>query len=349
MKLTRATLSRFLSPPTHPRLSMMNRRSVLVGVALGLAAAPLTAGAQQRGKTWRIGFLSGGARPPDGAPPLPLRQALQELGYVEQQNVAYLGRWADAKQERLPGLAAELVELKVDVIVTVGGPASAAAKQATSSIPIVLALVGDADGIGLIESLARPGGNVTGVTDQSVELSAKRLEFLTAAVPKAAHIAVLWNADDRGMTLRYREVEKAAQKLRVTVQPLGVREPNDFDTAFSAMTLHRPDALFLVTDALTLLNRKRVIDFALVHRIPAMYEYSFLVQDGGLMSYGASQDDNYRRAASYVDRIFKGATPSALPVERPSRYYLTINLKTARALGLTIPPTLLLRADQVIE
>jgi len=349
MKLTRATPSRFLSPPTHPRLSMMNRRSFLVGVALGLAAAPLTADAQQRGKTWRVGFLSGGARPPDGAPPLPLRQALQELGYVEQQNVVYLGRWADAKQERLPGLAAELVELKVDVIVTVGGPASAAAKQATSSIPIVLALVGDADGIGLIESLARPGGNVTGVTDQSVELSAKRLELLTAAVPKAAHIAVLWNADDRGMTLRYREVEKAAQKLHVTVQPLGVREPNDFDTAFSAMRLHRPDALFLVTDALTLLNRKRVIDFALVHRIPAMYEYSFLVQDGGLMSYGASQDDNYRRAASYVDRIFKGATPSALPVERPSRYYLTINLKTARALGLTIPPTLLLRADQVIE
>jgi len=165
----------------------------------------------------------------------------------------------------------------------------------------------------------------------------------------AVLIAVLWNADDRGMTLRYREVEKAAQRLHVTVQPLGVREPDDFETAFSAMTQHRPDALFLVTDALTLLNRKRVIDFALLHRVPAMYEYSFLVQDGGLMSYGANQDDNYRRAASYVDRIFKGATPGSLPVERPGRYYLTINLKTARTLGLTIPPMLLLRADQVIE
>ena len=182
-----------------------------------------------------------------------------------------------------------------------------------------------------------------------MELSAKRLELLKEAVPKAARIAVLWNADDAGMTLRYREVEKAAQMLHVTVQPLGVREPNDFDGAFSAMMLNRPDALFLVTDALTSLNRKRVIDFALVHRIPAMYEFSFLVRDGGLMAYGANQDDNFRRAASYVDRIFKGAVPSALPVERPSRYYFTVNLKTAKALGLTIPPSLLLRADQVIE
>jgi putative ABC transport system substrate-binding protein len=330
-------------------MSMIDRRSFVAGAALGLAAGPFTAGAQPRGKTWRVGFLAGGARPNDGLPPQALRQALQELGYVEPQSVVYLGRWAEAKRDRLPGLAAELVGLKVDVIVTVGGPASTAAKQATSSIPIVLAQVGDADGIGLIESLARPGGNVTGITDVSAELSAKRLEILTEAVPKAARIAVLWNADDRGMTLRYREVEKAAQTLRVTVQPLGVREPNDFDTAFSAMTAHRPDALFLVTDALTLLNRKRVIDFALAHRIPAMYEFSVLVQDGGLMSYGASQDENFRRAASYVDRIFKGAAPSALPVERPTRYYLTINLKTAKALGLTIPPSLLLRADQVIE
>jgi putative ABC transport system substrate-binding protein len=329
---------------------MMDRRSFIAGVALGLAAAPLTAGAQQqRGKTWRVAFLSGGARTPDGAPPPSLRRALQELGYVEHQNVVYIGRWAEAHRDRLPGLAAELVGLKVDVIVTVGGPASTAVKQATSTIPIVMALVGDADSIGLIESLARPGGNVTGVTDQSVELSTKRLELLKEALPKAARIAVLWNADDLGMTLRYQAVAKAAQTLHVTVQPLGVREPDDFDAAFSAMTLHRPDALFLVTDALTLLNRKRVIEFARVHRIPAMYEFSVLVRDGGLMSYGADQDDNFRRAASYVDRIFKGAAPSALPVERPSRYYLTINLRTAKDLGLTIPPSMLLRADQTIE
>jgi putative ABC transport system substrate-binding protein len=333
---------------------VISRRRFLTSVAIGLAPIGAAAHAQeykaqQAGKVWRVGFLSGGALPPDGAPPMPLRRALQELGYVEQRNVVYLGRWADAKQDRLPGLAVELVGLKVDVIVTVGGPASGAAKQATSSIPIVMAQVGDADGLGLIDSLARPGGNVTGVTDQSAELSAKRLEILKEAIPKAARIAVLWNADDRGMTLRYRNVEKAAQALHVTVQPLGVREPDDFDTAFSAMTQSRPDALFLVTDALTLLNRKRVIDFALVHRIPAMYEFSFLVQDGGLMSYGASQDDNYRRAASYVDRLFKGASASTLPVERPGRYYLVINLKTAKTLGLTIPPSVLQRADQVIE
>jgi ABC-type uncharacterized transport system substrate-binding protein len=327
----------------------VDRRAFLGTVAGCLLGAPLAAAAQQRTKTWRVGFLSGGGRPPDGAPPLPLRQALQELGYVEQRNVIYLSRWANAKQDRLPGLAAELVGLKVDVIVTVGGPSSAAAKQASPSIPVVMALVGDADGLGLIDSLARPGGNVTGVTDQSANLSAKRLEIITEAVPRAARIAVLWNADDRGMTLRYREVEKAAHTRHVTVQPLGVREPDDFDAAFSAMTANRPDALIMVTDALTLLNRKRVIDFALVHRIPAMYEASLLVQDGGLMSYGANQDDNFRRAATYVDRIFKGASPSTLPVERPGRYYLTINLKTAKALGLTIPPSLLVRADQVIE
>ena len=241
------------------------------------------------------------------------------------------------------------MDLKVDVIVTVGGPATAASRQASSTIPIVMATVGDADGIGLINSLAHPGGNVTGVTDQSAELSAKRLELLKEAVPKAERIAVLWNADDLGMTMRFQNVERAAQILRVTVQPLGVREPNDFDVAFSAMVQRRPDAMFLVTDALTLLNRKRVIEFAALHRIPAMYEVSIPVQDGGLMSYGASPDDNYRRAAGYVDRIFKGAVPAALPVERPSRYYLAINLKTARALGLTMPPSLLLRADQIVE
>jgi putative ABC transport system substrate-binding protein len=328
---------------------VITRRALAVVVALGLLAAPLAGDAQQRSKTWRVGFLSGGARTPDGAPPPVLRQALKELGYVEGQNVVYVGRWAEARQDRLPGLVTELLGEHVDVIVTAGGPATAACRQATSTIPVVMATVGDADGIGLINSLSHPGGNVTGVSDQSAELSAKRLELLKEAVPKAERIAVLWNADDQGMTLRYRNVEKAAQTLRVTVQALGVREPNDFDAAFAAMTKTRPDALFLVTDALTLLNRRRVIDFALQHRIPAMYEFDFLVRDGGLMSYGASQDDNYRGAAKYVDRILKGAVPSALPVERPSRYYLAINLKTAKALGVTMPQSLLLRADQIVE
>jgi putative ABC transport system substrate-binding protein len=241
------------------------------------------------------------------------------------------------------------VGLKVDVIVTIGGPASEAAKQATATIPIVIAGAGDAVGTGLIASLARPGGNVTGITDQAVELSAKRLEFLKEAVPRASRIAVLWNADDRAMTLRYQQVEKAASILHVTVQPLGVREPDDFDVAFAAMTRERPDALFLVTDSLTTLNRKRVLEFAAQHRIPAMYEFSFLVRDGGLMSYGPNLEDNFHRAASYVDRLLKGAKPADLPVEQPTRYYLVISLKTAKALGLTIPQSLLLRADEVIQ
>ena len=327
----------------------MPRALLAVLLALALLASPPHGDAQTRTKTWRVGFLSGSARPPDGLPPPALRQALHNLGYVEQQNVIYVGRWAEAQQERLPGLAAEVVTAGVDVIVTIGGPATTAARQATTSIPIVMSQVGDADSLGLIDSLARPGGNITGVTDQSVELSAKRMELLKEAVPKAVRVAVLWNADDRGMTLRYQNVEKAAQALHVTVQPLGVREPNDFDAAFSAMTQHRPDALFLVTDALTVLNRRRVIEFTAAHRIPAMYEFDFLVRDGGLMSYGASQEGNLRLAAGYVDRVLKGAAPSSLPVERPSRYYLAINLKTARSLGLTIPQSVLVRADQVIE
>jgi putative ABC transport system substrate-binding protein len=268
---------------------------------------------------------------------------------VDGKNITYAGRWAEAKANRLPGLAAELVGLKVDLIVTLGGPASEAAKEATSTIPIVTAGAGDAVGTGLIASLARPGGNVTGISDQATELSAKRLEFLKEAVPKASRIAVLWNADDRAMTLRYREIEKASHVLRVTVHPLGVREPDDFDGAFAAMTRERPDALFLVTDSLTILNRKRVLDFAAQHRIPAMYEFSFLVRDGGLMSYGPNLDDNFRRAAVYVDRILKGAKPGELPVEQPTRYYLVVNVKTAKALGLTIPPSVLGRADEIIQ
>jgi len=327
----------------------MERRTFISGITFALLATPLAAQGQPGGKTWRVGFLAFGTRPPDGAPPLALRQALQEYGYVERQNVIYLGRWADAKQDRLPGLAAELIGLKVDAIVTLGGPAAEAAKEATTTIPIVITFAGDAVGVGLIASLARPGGNITGITDQATELSAKRLELLKEAVPKASRIAVLWNANNLSMTLRYREIERAARILRVAVQPLGVREPDDFDMAFSAMTRERPDALFLVTDALTTLNRKRILDFAAEHHIPAMYEFGFLVRDGGLMSYGADSDDIFRRAAVYVDRIFKGAKPGELPVEQPTRYYLLVNLKTAKGLGLTIPQSLLLRADEVIQ
>jgi putative tryptophan/tyrosine transport system substrate-binding protein len=326
----------------------VKRRAFITGAALVLFAAQL-AGAQQAEKMYRIGFLALGPIPPNAALPASFRNALQQLGYGEGKNVTYVGRWAEVKRERLPALAAEIVALKVDVIVTLGSPATAAAKEATSRIPIVMALAGDPVGVGLIESLARPGGNITGFSDNATALSAKRLEILKEAVPTASRIAVLWNAQDQAMTLRYREIDRAAHVLGVSVQPLAVREPDDFERAFAAMDHDRPDALFMVTDALTTLNRKRVLDYAEVHRIPAMYEFATLVREGGLISYGPSIDDMYQGAAAYVDKILKGTKPGGLPVEQPTRYYFVVNLKTAKALGLTIPQSLMLRADEVIE
>jgi len=326
----------------------------LIGLAVvltfGLTIAPLTAEAQQAGKVYRVGHLAAGGRTSDGAPPGPLRAALRELGYLEGQNIAYEARFAEGAVERLPGLAAELVGLKVNVIVAQGGAATEAARQATSTIPILMAVAaGDAVERGWIASLAHPGGNITGLTDETVQLSAKRLQLLKEAVPQAALIAVLWNAADPGMTLRYREIEKAARTLKVEVQALGVREPTDFAAAFSAMTRRRPGALFLVADVLTSMNRKRVVEFAAVQRIPAMYEFGFIVRDGGLMSYGPSDDDGFRETARYIDRIVKGAKPADLPAMQPTRYYLAVNLKTATTLGFTLPPSVLGRADQVIE
>jgi len=330
-------------------ISTMDRRTVMFVVGAGLLAATSTSFPQKAAKIWHIGFLSGGARPADDAMPAALRQALLELGYAVDKNVTYTGRWAEAKPEQLPGMAAELVRLQVDVLLTQGAPAAQAAKDATSTIPIVFIAPGDAEGVGLITSMARPGGNVTGITDMATELSAKRLEFLTQAVPSATHVAVIWNASDRAMTLRYREVEKAAGLLHITVHPLGVRKPEDIDDALSTMTRVRPDAFFVVSDALTTINRKRILDFAATQHIPAMYEYGHYVRDGGLMSYGPNIDDEYRRAANYIDRILKGAQPGDLPVEQPTRYYLLFNRKTAEKLDLAIPPQLLLRADEVIQ
>jgi len=323
----------------------MKRRSF---VKAGLAAllVPVPAEAQQR-KTFRVGFLSAGTRTPDGSAPGALREGLSKLGHA---NVAYEARFAEGNLERLPALAAELVGLKVDAIVAQGGMAILAAKQATSTVPIIAAPVsGDLVAAGLIASPARPGGNVTGLTDESVALSAKRMEILKQAVPKAALIAVLWNANDQGMTLRYQEIEKAARQLKVEVQPVSLRGRADFDAAFAEMTRRRPDAIFIVADGLTTLNRKRLIEFAASQRIPAMYEFSVYTQDGGLIAYGPSFEDAFQRAASFLDRIFKGAKAADLPAEYPARYYLTVNLKTADSLGLTIPPVLILIADTVIK
>ena len=323
-----------------------------LALALGtLAAAPVAAQAPQlSGRVYRVGMLAMGSRTPDGRPVAALRDGLRELGYVEGKNIVYEVRFAEGRAERLPAMAAELVRARVDVIVTQGGPATPAAKAATSTIPIVMSqAAGDAVGLRWIDSLARPGGNITGLTDESVELSAKRMELPKEAVPKASVIAVLWNADDQGMALRYHKIEEAAHVLGVKVQPIEVRTPEDFDTAFATMTRRRPDAMFLVADGLTTMNGRRVVEFANAQRIPAMYEWNFLVRDGGLLSYGVVPADGFRRAAIYVDRILKGAKPAELPAEQPTRYVLTVNLKTAAALGLTISPSLRLRADDVIE
>ena len=328
----------------------MVRSALVAWVIVGIIAASLPAAAQAPQKPFRVGFLGAPGRTPDGAPPRPLRDALRELGYVEGQNIAYEARFAEAKFERLPEMAADLVRLKVDVIVALGGPAIEAARRATSTTPIVIALaVGDAVAQGWIATLAHPGGNITGWSDEAVQLSAKRMDFLKEAVPQAAVIAIIWNEADHGMTLRYREIEKAARTLRVEVQALGVRGPEGFAGAFATMTRRRPDAMFVVLDALTNVNRKQFVEFAAANRIPAMYESSAIVREGGLMSYGSSPVDEFREAARYVDRILKGAKPADLPAVQPTRYYLTVNRKTATALGLAMPPALLLRTDELVD
>jgi len=326
----------------------MERRYFLGALGIALLREFPTAEAQEAGKAWRIGFLSG-TRPADGNPPAALRNALQAAGFVEGRNIRYVSRFGEAHNERFPALAADLVALGVDVIVTSGGPAAAAAKRATSTIPIVVVNGGDVVETGLVTSLRRPGGNVTGVNDPAAVLSAKRLEILKEVVPSMKRVAVLWNAGDTAMTLRYRQIERAAQTLHIDIEALGVREPDDFNGALEAMMRTPPDALMMVTDALTTLNRQRVIDYAATHRIPAMYEFETVVQAGGLMSYGSDFKETFSLAADYVAKVLRGAKAGDLPVEQPNRYVLVINLKTAKDLGLVIPQPVLVRADQLIQ
>jgi putative ABC transport system substrate-binding protein len=258
-------------------------------------------------------------------------------------------RWADAHVERLNGLAAELKAAHMDVIITFGFPAAFAAKVSAKDIAVVVTGAGDPVATGLVDGLSRPGGNLTGVTEVSTQLSAKRLEILKDAIPNLRQVAMLWNAADLGMTLRYRAAEDAARILGFKVQTLGVREPDDFEQAFAEMMRDRPDAILMVSDALTMLNRKRVVEFAMNQHLPTIFEASALVRDGGLMSYGPKQSEIGERAADFVARILRGARPADLPLEVPTRFEFLINLKTAKALGLAVPPMLVARADEVIE
>jgi putative ABC transport system substrate-binding protein len=304
---------------------------------------------QSPAKVARLGVLSGGVPVADASPVgAALLRGLAQHGYTLGQNLEIERRGADGYPDRLPPLVLALVARPVEVIVTIGYPAALAAKQGTT-LPVVAINAGDPVRTGLVESLARPGGHLTGISDVSADLTPKRLELLKELVPTLRRVAMLWNAADLGMTLRYRASEAGAQALGLSVQPLGVREPDEFEQAFAAMQRERPDAILMVTDTLTLLNRKRVFEFAAAHQLPAIYEFDALVRDGGLMSYGPDQDESFSRVAALVDRILKGTPPADLPFEQPTRFRLAINLKTAQALGLPIPPTVLFQADEVIR
>ncbi len=334
---------------------MLNRGMLAAIIILSILAAPLAADAEQAKKIQRIGILL------IDSPELPLRRALldafrqglRDLGYVENQNVAIEYRSAEGKLERLPKLAAEQVGLKVDVIVTVGGtPLALAAKQATNTIPIVVAAMADPVRDGLAASLARPGGNITGSTFLGPELVPKRLQLLKEAVPGGSRVAVLWHPgvySERTMRDMLKETEVAARALGVQLQLVGAGSPNDFDRAFSAMTRERADALIVFPSPMFYVEHRRIVDLVARNRLPAIFAFREAVEAGGLMAYGASIPDLFRRAATYVDKILKGAKPADLPVEQPTRFELVVNLKTAKALRLTIPPSVLIRADHVIQ
>ena len=325
----------------------VNRRHVLAGLAG--AAAPGGTVAQPASKVYRVGLLTPTAPLTDTSPfGAPLVRGLAQHGYSQGRNLVFERRGAEGHLDRLPQLVAELVASHVDVIVATGYPAALAVKQGTT-LPAVISGAGDPVGTGLVDSLAHPGGHLTGISDVAEQLSPKRLEFLKEIAPGLRRVAMLWNAADLGMTLRYRASDAAAQALGVEVQPLGVREPEDFDEAFAAMERERPDGILMVSTALTTLNRQRVYDFAAEHHVPAIYEFDFLVRDGGLMAYGPDMDESFERVAALIDRLLKGARPAALPFEDPTRFRLAINLKTAKALGLTIPGSLLALTDELVE
>jgi putative ABC transport system substrate-binding protein len=319
-------------------------------VAFGLPFSPVSADAREPGKVFRIGYLSPLSRAADSTRSGAFRQGLRDLGYIEGQNITIEWRFAEGRLERLPELAAELVRLKVDVIVAGGGSLIArAAKTATGTIPIVMTNVEDPVATGLVASLARPGGSVTGLTALVRDLSAKRLQLLKEAVPNVSRVAVLWNSAYPEKAREFDETQAAAQAFAIQLQALKIRRPDEIDAALDAAINERAGALITLPDPLTNTHGPRIVAQALKQRLPTMFTQRPPVDAGGLISYGPSYVDLFRRAAGYVDRILKGARPGDLPVEQPTKFELVINLKTAKALGLTIPPSVLLRADEVIH
>jgi putative tryptophan/tyrosine transport system substrate-binding protein len=331
---------------------MMNtRRRLVLALMAGALAAPIASFAQQPIKIARIGFLHRAS--PEGFGGVHLqafREGLRELGYVEGKNLQLDVRWGRGKLDRLPALAAELVQSKVDVLVAATSPSVVAARQATRSIPIVMPTSSDPVGDGLVASLAHAGGNITGLSVMSPELGEKRIQLLKEMFPKVSHaMAVLWNPDYVGMRARFEQARVAAPAVGLTVRSVEVRDTRELDVAFEAIIREHPDALLLLVDPLTLSQRARIVEFAAEQRLPAIYETRDFVDVGGLISYGPNIPDQYRRAATYVIKILRGAKPADLPIEQPTKFELVINMRAANALGIKFPDSILLRADEVIR
>jgi ABC-type uncharacterized transport system substrate-binding protein len=326
----------------------LKRRDFITLFGVAAISSPRAGIAQTASRTYRVGLFNTGAPVTDTSPfGAALIRGLGQRGYVLERNLVIERRGAGGRTEILPHLLGELVASKVDLILAMDYPAALAAKNGTT-IPVIVLGAGDPVGTGLVDGLARPGGNLTGVSDVAVELSPKRLELLKEVAPGLRRVAMLWNAGDAAMTLRYRASEHAAQTLGLSVDPIGVRKPEDFEPAFVSIARNMPNAILVVADPLTSGNRRRMFDFTTANRLPAIYEWEYIARDGGLMSYGPDVGESCDRAAAFIDRVLKGARPRDLPFEQPTRFRLVINLKTAKALGIEIPPTLLARADEVI-
>jgi putative tryptophan/tyrosine transport system substrate-binding protein len=319
----------------------------IITLLLSLLAVPPIATAQPQGKVYRIGFL--GTNPPPAAWWDAFLDGLRERGYSEGRNLVFERRFSEGKAERFPEVAAELVRLRVDCIIVPTTPAALAAKHATQTIPIVIPTAIDPVGAGLVASLARPGGNITGLSTLAPELSGKRLGLLQEVVPRMARVAVLWNAANPANASVWHETQAAAGALGLRLHAQDVQSPQDFEGAFAHTAQAHPDALLVLQDSLMTMHRQHIVEFATRQHLPSVFFTREWVVDGGLMSYGPSFPDLYRRAATYVDKILKGANPAALPVEQATKFELVLNLKTAQALGLTIPPRVLFQADEVIK
>jgi putative ABC transport system substrate-binding protein len=322
---------------------------LVVTLALIILTAPLASDAQPPGKSRRVGILTAVTAPTMEPFHALLRQELRERGYVEGQHIVLESRSAEGQYERLPALAAQLIALPVDVLVTWGTPAVVAAKEVTSTVPIIFLGIGDPVGSGIVASLARPGGNVTGVTNLTTELSSKQLELLKEVVPGLRQIAVLLNPTNPVSALNLRWTELAAQALGVQLQVVKVHDPSEFEAAFLSMTRERADALTVLADSWFLSQRRQIADLAVKHRLPAIFNLREYAEAGGLIAYGPRLADHWRRAAAYVDKILKGTKPADLPIEQPMQFELVVNLKTAQDLGLTLSPTFLFRADEVLK